>query len=106
MTRIATLPAIAKRIYVLRGHRVIVSIDLAALYEVDPKVLVQAVKRNLSRFSEDFMFRLSEDEWSQLGSRSAAGTNLKSQTVTSGWGGARKPPYAFTEQRVAMLSSV
>ena len=73
--------------------------DLAKLYGVETKVLLQAVKRNTERFPADFMFQLSEVEWS----------NLKSQTVTSsseGWGGRRTPPYAFTEQGVAMLSSV
>ena len=70
--------------------------DLASLYEVETKVLVQAVKRNLVRFPEDFMFQLSKDEFADLRSRS----------VTSSWGGRRYPPYAFTEQGVAMLSSV
>ncbi|MDB5806260.1 MAG: hypothetical protein JWN73_3582 [Betaproteobacteria bacterium] len=72
--------------------------DLAELYEVPTKVLVQAVKRNLARFPADFMFRLSAVEF----------TALRSQIVTSnvGRGGRRTPPYAFTEQGVAMLSSV
>ncbi len=83
-----------------------VSTDLASLYEVEPKALVQAVRRNLARFPDDFMFQLSLEEWGRLASHAAAGTNLKSQIVTSSWGGARKPPYAFTEQGVAMLSSV
>lgn len=69
---------------------------LAVLYEVEPRVLNQAVKRNLSRFPEDFMFQLSQDEFA----------NLKSQFVISSWGGIRTAPYAFTEQGVAMLSSV
>jgi len=73
------------------------STHLAELYGVEPKVLVQAVKRNASRFPEDFMFQLSRDEFA----------NLKSQIVTSSWGGLRRAaPYAFTEQGVAMLSSV
>lgn len=72
--------------------------DLAELYGVQTKVLVQAVKRNLTRFPQDFMFQLSTDEF----------TALRSQTVTSntGRGGRRTAPYAFTEQVVAMLSSV
>ncbi|MBE0430695.1 MAG: ORF6N domain-containing protein [Dehalococcoidia bacterium] len=71
--------------------------DLAALYGVETKVLVQAVKRNLVRFPEDFMFQLSQEEFAIL----------RSQIVTSSdWGGRRYPPYAFTEQGVAMLSSV
>jgi hypothetical protein len=74
----------------------VLSTGLAELYGAEPKVLVQAVKRNSSRFPHDFMFQLSASEFS----------NLKSQIVTSSWGGARRPPYAFTEQGVAMLSSV
>lgn len=72
------------------------STDLAELYGVEPRVLVQAVKRNSSRFPHDFMFQLSASEFS----------NLKSRFVTSSWGGVRRSPYAFTEQGVAMLSSV
>ena len=73
------------------------SFDLSALYEVQPKALVQAVKRNIDRFPQDFMFQLSDGEF----------RNLKSQFVTSSWGGLRRAaPYAFTEQGVAMLSSV
>jgi len=71
------------------------STDLAALYGVEPRVLVQAVKRNIERFPDDFMFQLSAEEFA----------DLKSRIVTSSWGGMRKPPYAFTEQGVAMLSS-
>jgi hypothetical protein len=71
--------------------------DLARLYEVAPKVLGQAVKRNRVRFPNDFMFQLSRTEFA----------NLKSQIVTSSWGGPRRAlPYAFTEEGVAMLSSV
>jgi len=73
------------------------STDLAELYGVEPRVLVQAVKRNIERFPEDFMFQLNEEEFS----------DLKSQFVTSSWGGIRRAaPYAFTEQGVSMLSSV
>lgn len=70
--------------------------DIAALYEVETKALNQAVARNGERFPDDFMFQLSEEEWK----------NLKSQTVTSSWGGRRSIPYAFTEQGVAMLSGI
>lgn len=70
--------------------------DLADMYGVEVKRLNEAVKRNLTRFPEDFMFQLSETEWK----------NLKSQFATSSWGGARKLPYVFTEQGVAMHSSV
>ncbi|HEX5393439.1 MAG TPA: ORF6N domain-containing protein [Rhodocyclaceae bacterium] len=80
----------------LRGMKVLLSSDLAALYEVETKVLMQAVKRNIQRFPADFMFQLDDVEWE----------NLRSQFVTSNRGGARYAPYAFTEQGVAMLSSV
>ena len=70
--------------------------DLAQLYGVEARVLNQAVKRNIDRFPKDFMFKLNEKEFQ----------NLKSQFVTSSWGGKRKPPFAFTEQGVAMLSGV
>ena len=81
----------------VRGQRVMLSTDLARLYGVAPKVLVQAVKRNAGRFPSDFMFLLQRQEV----------VDLKSRFVTSSWGGARRSmPYAFTEQGVAMLSSV
>src|SRR5215831_950299 len=94
-----TVPAeiIEQKIYLIRGHKVMLSHDLAVLYQVETRVLVQAVKRNIERFPQDFMFQLNESEFS----------NLKSQIVTSSWGGARRSrPYAFTEQGVAMLSAV
>jgi hypothetical protein len=72
------------------------STDLAALYRVEPRALVQAVKRNIRRFPRDFMFQLTAAET----------RNLKSQSVISSWGGQRTAPFAFTEQGVAMLSSV
>lgn len=79
--------------------------DLAALYGVETKALVRAMKRNIDRFPEDFMFQLTGAEFSDL--RSQVGTsNLRSQSGTSSWGGRRYCPYAFTEQGVAMLSSV
>jgi hypothetical protein len=88
---------IQQSIYYLRGEKVMLSTDLAGLYGIEPRVLIQAVKRNSERFPEDFMFQLSEKEFE----------NLKSQIVTSSWGGMRRArPYAFTEQGVAMLSSV
>ena len=70
--------------------------DLAKLYEIETKVLKQSIKRNIIRFPKDFMFELTENEW----------LNLRSQFVTSSWGGTRYLPFAFTEQGVAMLSSV
>jgi ORF6N domain len=88
---------IERAIFFLRGHKVMLSTHLAELYEVEPRALVQAVKRNLERFPPDFIFQLSKVEFQ----------NLKSQIVTSNWGGLRRAaPYAFTEQGVAMLSSV
>lgn len=96
---------IERRIYLIRGHKVMLDGDLADLYDVPVKVLNQAVKRNVERFPEDFMFRLSKQEWENL--RFQIGiSNLRSQFVTSSWGGRRYQPYAFTEQGVAMLSSV
>lgn len=84
-------------ILLVRGQKVMLDADLAALYGVETKVLNQAVKRNIDRFPDDFMFRLSKEEFA----------NLRSQIVTpKSWGGRRTPPYAFTEQGVAMLSSV
>jgi hypothetical protein len=80
----------------IRGQRVILDADLADLYGVPTKALVQAVKRNRERFPEDFMFQLTSAEFD----------DLRSQSVTSSWGGRRYAPYAFTEQGVAMLSSV
>ena len=81
----------------VRSQKVILDADLAELYAVETKVLVQAVKRNLERFPQDFMFQLSQEEFALL----------RSQSVTSSdWGGRRYPPYAFTEQGVAMLSSI
>ena len=94
----ALVPAelIEKKILLIRGHKVMLDSDLAELYGVPTKVLLQAVKRNLERFPDDFMFQLSEIE----------SLNLRSQFVTSSWGGRRYAPYAFSEQGVAMLSSV
>jgi hypothetical protein len=88
---------IEQRIYLLRGEKIMLSMDLALLYEVEPRALVRAVKRNIDRFPKDFMFQLTRNEF----------RNLKSQFVISSWGGSRRArPFAFTEQGVAMLSSV
>jgi hypothetical protein len=89
---------IEQRIYLIRGHKVMLDQDLAELYEVETKVLNQAVKRNLARFPEDFMFQLDKAEFD----------SLRSQFVTSNKskGGRRYLPYVFTEQGIAMLSSV
>ena len=88
---------IERSILLIRGHKVMLDTDLAALYGVETGQLVRAVKRNISRFPHDFMFQLSKDEFENL--RCHFGTS-------SQWGGRRYPPYAFTEQGVAMLSSV
>lgn len=85
------------KIYIIRGQKVMLDKDLAELYNVEKRALNQSVKRNLNRFPQDFMFQVTEKEFN---------TNLKSQFVISSWGGIRHLPYAFTEQGVAMLSSV
>ncbi|MBO9582991.1 MAG: ORF6N domain-containing protein [Flavobacterium sp.] len=87
---------ISNKIYFIRGQKVMLDSDLAMLYEIETRVLNQAVKRNITRFPKDFMFELSQTEFE----------NLKSQIVTSSWGGTRKLPSAFTEHGVLMLSSV
>ena len=91
------LERIERAILFLRDRKVMLDADLAGLYGVETRVLVQAVRRNIERFPQDFMFQLSKEEFD----------DLRSQSVTSSsWGGRRYPPYAFTEQGVAMLSSV
>ena len=92
----ATDKAVISKIYLVRGVRVMLDEDLAALYGVETRRLNEQVKRNASRFPGDFMFRLSEKEFD----------NLMSQNATSSWGGRRKMPLAFTEHGVLMLSSV
>lgn len=87
---------IINKIYSIRGQKVMLDSDLAELYGVETKRLNEQVKRNASRFPDDFMFQLTIQEWE----------NLKSQNATSSWGGRRKLPYAFTEHGVLMLSSV
>ena len=87
---------IETKIYSIRGQRVMLSHDLAELYGIETRILMQAVRRNLDRFPVDFQFLLTNQEL----------TILISQSVTSSWGGTRKSPMAFTEQGVAMLSSV
>ena len=96
MTSIIPVEKVEKKILLIRGQKVMLNRDLAELYGVETKVLMQAVKRNSRRFPDDFMFQLAQHEF----------TNLKSQFVTSRWGGTRKLPHVFTEQGVAMLSSV
>ena len=99
-SRVFDIPSeiIESRIYIIRGEKVILSHQIAELYGVAPRVLMQAVKRNRERFPPDFMFQIDQEELEIL----------KSQFVISSlsWGGRRVMPYAFTEQGVAMLSSV
>jgi hypothetical protein len=97
-TGIVSVEQISQSILVFRGHKVLLDEDLAVLYGVATKVLLQAIKRNIGRFPEDFMFQLTAAEWAVL----------RSQSVTSKLqhGGRRYTPYVFTEQGVAMLSSV
>jgi len=94
---LVSVERIERAIHVIREQKVILDADLAELYEVETKALVRAVKRNLDRFPDDFMFLLTAEEFEIL--RCQSGTS-------SQWGGRRYPPYAFTEQGVAMLSSV
>jgi hypothetical protein len=98
MKELKILPdeAIINKIYIIREKKVMIDRDLADLYGVETKVLNQAVKRNLKRFPDDFMFQLTDEEF----------RILRSQIVTSSWGGSRFRPMVFTEQGVAMLSSV
>ena len=114
--------SIQNRIYEIRGERVMLDFDLAALYEVEARVLNQAVKRNKERFPSDFMFQLTENEWFVLRSQivTLEQTNISSQSVMTKPPGmssqfvmtypAKRPlssmPYAFTEQGIAMLSGV
>lgn len=87
---------IQNRIYEIRGQKIMLDFDLAALYETATKRLKEAVRRNKKRFPPDFMFELTKDEWN----------NLRTQFASSSWGGSRYLPYAFTEHGVTMLSSV
>lgn len=93
---IIPIEVVSQRIFFIRGQKVMLDIDLAELYEIPVKVLLQAVKRNSERFPDDFIFQLSKEEFE----------NLRSQFVTSSWGGRRYLPFAFTEHGVAMLASV
>ena len=88
--------AIVDKILLIRGKKVLLDRDLASLYHVSTRDFNKAVKRNIKRFPEDFMFQLTKEEFS----------NLMFQNGTSSWGGTRKAPYAFTEQGVAMLSGI
>lgn len=96
MDSLIPVEAITGRIYVIRGHKIMLDRDLAELYGVETGQLKRAVRRNIDRFPSDFMFELSKEEFE----------NWRCQFGTSSWGGTRYPPMAFTEQGVAMLSGV
>ena len=127
LTIMNEIQTIQDKIYEIRGQRVMLDFDLAAMYGVETRALNQAVKRNIERFPEDFMFQLTKGEFEILTNRIlksqnsdapasnfSGDSNLTSQIVISrlfdksdkSWGGSRKAPYAFTENGVAMLSSV
>lgn len=95
-TDLIPLKNISSKIYLIRNEKVLLDQDLAEMYNVETRLINRAVKRQKDRFPKDFMFQLTKKEFE----------NLRSQFGTSSWGGRRYPPYAFTEQGVAMLSSV
>ncbi len=101
------IEVIERQIFLIRGQKVMLDANLAELYGVTVGRLNEAVKRNMDRFPEDFMFQLTKEEFDNLKFQFAT-PSLKSQIAisSSGWGGRRHPPYAFTEHGVAMLSSV
>lgn len=96
MSEVVPHERIEKKIYEMRGKKVMLDADLAELYAVETRALNQAVTRNIERFPDDFMFQLTEVE----------AKDLRSQSVTSNWGGRRYIPYAFTEHGILMLSNV
>ena len=96
MSNEISVEIVAKRILVIRGKKVMLDRDLAQLYGVETKYLIRQVRRNIERFPEDFMYQLTKQEL----------LNLRCQIVTSSWGGRRYLPYVFTQEGVAMLSSV
>jgi len=104
------IQSVQNRIYEIRGERVMLDRDLAILYEIETKRLTEAVKRNIKRFPEDFMFQLTKEELENLRFQIKTSNNeqdsLRSQFATSNRGGVRYMPYVFTEQGVAMLSGI
>ena len=96
MPNLISVGVITAKIFEVKGKKVMLDSDLAGLYGVSTKVLLQAVKRNINRFPQDFMYQLAPEDV----------RNLRSQSVTSRWGGRRYLPYVFTQEGVAMLSSV
>ena len=105
--KLVSVSQIETMIFSLRGTQVMLDSDLATLYGVETRTLNQAVKRNLSRFPEDFMFRLTKTEFENLKSQFVTSSgNNEENNPDSGWGGTRKLPFAFTENGVAMLSGI
>jgi hypothetical protein len=105
-TALVPVDRIERAILLLRGQKVLLDEDLAELYGVETRTLVQAVKRNLERFPEDFMFQLTDEEYEEVLSSQFVIAKHPSDVKSDPRGGRRTPPYAFTEQGVAMLSSV
>lgn len=109
-TTTTNIESIKERILEIRGQRVMLDRDLAELYGVETKRLNEAVRRNINRFPDDFMFVLTEEEWLRLRSQFATSNmndnSLRSQTATSKRGGNRYKPFVFTEYGIAMLSSI
>jgi hypothetical protein len=111
-TAIVPIELIENKIYVIRGQKVMLDKDLSELYGVETSRLNRQVRRNINRFPEDFMFQITVEEYDNLICQigiSSSGTkrsNLISQTAMSSWGGRRHLPYAFTQEGIAMLSSV
>lgn len=110
MQTVTPIEIIENKIYVVRGQKIMLDSDLAWLYEVETRVLNQAVKRNIERFPEDFMFQLTKEEWEnlkfQFGSSKLGEKSTWTSQIVISKKGDRKIPYAFTEHGVAMLSSV
>lgn len=106
MTKVARRTDLASLVFFVRGERVMLDADLALLYGVDTGALNRAVKRNQERFPPDFMFRIEPDEWNGLRCQSGISSSAAAVAALPAHGGRRTLPYAFTEQGVAMLSSV
>ncbi|MDD4178638.1 MAG: ORF6N domain-containing protein [Candidatus Margulisbacteria bacterium] len=105
MDKLIPIERVESKIYMIRGQKVMIDRDLAELYGVETFYLNKAVKRNITRFPADFMFQITKEEDKNLTFQFGI-SSLKSQSAISRWGGRRKLPYVFTEQGVAMLSSV
>ena len=110
-TELRIVESIRDRVYMLRGEQVMIDSDLADIYGYELKAMNQQVRRNIGRFPDDFMFQMTREEVDLVKSqfvtsREIQDDNLKSQFVTSSWGGKRKMPYAFTEQGIYMLATV